>query len=520
MSERLLSTLRGVERDLGAAGVPALSDYWRGEVERFYSHPTAKLLVEMVGRGGDKSRTSAVTAIVETLAGDFNIPPGERHYYSHVSENKDEAAKTLGVLEGYLKILGIGHARAGDTIELSTLPRGFKVLAARVGAVSGWRCFGWTADEAAKWDDEGSDPCQEIIASIRAMTATHPTARGRMISSPTGASGYFYDTWSAGDGYAQLAGHAPSWVGNAAITEALTHELEPHEPTWRREYGAVASSGNSAGLSADDVAVMARKLESGAFGLGAPVMLIDSSSGRGDGWAFCCIRHVRDGSRRVLYVDYLGAFEGRFSESVSFDAVVAHVADLAKRNGATRVFGDQYESYSLESGFARHGLAFIEKRWEQPSKIEALSTLRRLLKERTVAVEPGEQADLLKRELVSLREVLLPSKVFTVAARRTGKGHSDRASLMLMAARLVAEGELHGTLGDPTLIPSSAGPSPNSPRAIPLRAGGGFQDWGPLLGGPGRPAAEPLPFIQPRAGFSPGGIPWGRPIVPRGWHAR
>jgi hypothetical protein len=43
-------------------------------------------------------------------------------------------------------------------------------------------------------------------------------------------------------------------------------------------------------------------------------------------------------------------------------------------------------------------------------------------RERILVVEPGEQAELLRKELVSLREVLLPSKAVTVKARRTGRG--------------------------------------------------------------------------------------------------
>ena len=52
----LIESLQGISGRLVAANVPGLPPYWRSECERFYGHETAKVLVECVGRGGDKSR--------------------------------------------------------------------------------------------------------------------------------------------------------------------------------------------------------------------------------------------------------------------------------------------------------------------------------------------------------------------------------------------------------------------------------------------------------------------------------
>jgi hypothetical protein len=148
--------------------------------------------------------------------------------------------------------------------------------------------------------------------------------------------------------------------------------------------------------------------------LGQAVCVIDSSSGRGDGWSFAFAQWTREGDRRVLHVFNRGAFEGRFGSELTYDAVVTHVAAMATKLRVSRVFGDQYLSFALQSEFARFGISYVERTWSQPSKIESLSTVRRLLRERSVAIDPGEQADALRRELVSLREVLLPSKTFTL----------------------------------------------------------------------------------------------------------
>ena len=152
MSVAVLAAYRDIVDDLVAAGVPGFTHYWTEGATAFYLHPSAKLKIDMVGRGGDKSRESVAEGIAETTAGEHRVPPGERHYFIHVSENRDEAAKTLGVYEQYLRLLKIPFHRSGDSIDLDATPRGVKVLACRVGAVSGWRCIGWTADECAKWE--------------------------------------------------------------------------------------------------------------------------------------------------------------------------------------------------------------------------------------------------------------------------------------------------------------------------------------------------------------------------------
>ena len=239
-SPKILAALRTIESALVASSVHGMSPFWRDTYERFYLHPTARVLIACVGRGGDKSRESVVSALAEVLAFEGNVPIGERHYFTHIAENVAEATKTLRILEQYLRIIGIPFVtRSGDTLDLESLPLGFKVLACRIGAVSGWRCIGWTADESAKWSSEGVDPSEEVVASIRAMTVTHPTARGRMISSPLATDGYFHRVWSADNSDSVLAVHAASWEANPSITEAATRALEPDERVWLREYAAI-----------------------------------------------------------------------------------------------------------------------------------------------------------------------------------------------------------------------------------------------------------------------------------------
>jgi len=152
------------------------------------------------------------------------------------------------------------------------------------------------------------------------------------------------------------------------------------------------------------------------------------------------------GPQRRLLVSDLGCFEGRFGETASFDRVVDHCAALAKRWGITQAYGDQFLGYALQSAFASRGISFAPLPWTQPSKVEAASTLRRLLRERTiVASVEDDEAAALRRDLVSFEERILPSGGITVQAKRSGAGHADRGALVLLVARAESEGLLYGS---------------------------------------------------------------------------
>lgn len=462
-------------------GVPPVSEWWRGHYARFYAS-TAQTMVGMVGRGGDKSRTSVIASIAEVTEGEFKISPGERHYFAHISVSLDEARKTMKVLEEYLTLLQIRFKRVGETIDLEGQPRGWKLLACSIRAVSGFRCIGYTADENAKWEIEGVNPDAEVLASIRAMCITHPGARGRMISSPLGTMGYFYDRFSARDKYTYQC-QAPTWVANPSVTEEQTHAAEPHFNTWRREYAAIPQAGIVGAFQPEELADMGRIVPANAEPLWMGALFIDSSSGRGDGWAYGLGayvhlpgdenfyktkkivnqvgQHLLDAieydergnpipnpnystGKRVL-ISSIGAIEGEFATTKPFSEVVTHCADLAKRFGISKAYGDQYLSYALDSEFTKNRMHFESLNWSAESKVEALATLRRMLRERTFIVDPESDAEETKNELLKLEEKILPSGVLTVVAKRTGVGHADRAMLALLMARAESEGHIRGS---------------------------------------------------------------------------
>jgi hypothetical protein len=249
----LFARLLDLDERLAATGVPPLSQRWRDELAVFYGAPY-KVHAGRIGRGGSKSTTAAKCLVAEVLLGSWTVPPGERHWALNVSENMSEAAARLGQIAYYLTVLGVEHARVGEQVVLKDLPLGFWTRAARIGAVSGPRVVAWAVDEAAKLkDDTGNNPAREIVASLKAASITHPEARGRVYSSPMGPSGYHYDLVEAGTTNTVLVSQGASWDWMPAITEAQTHEVEPDERIWRREYLAIPGEGESAYFRAEDI---------------------------------------------------------------------------------------------------------------------------------------------------------------------------------------------------------------------------------------------------------------------------
>lgn len=433
MSSAVFAALLDISRALEKAGVPPLSPYWKNEAERFYLHSSARLLVECVGRGGDKSRTSTMMAVAETLAGDFRIPPGERHYFVHVAENRDEAAKTISIVARYLEILGVPFTRSADTIELEQLPRGIRVLACRVGAVSGFRCFGWTADENAKWDTEGADPSAEVIASIRAMTVTHTEARGRMISSPLGIVGHFFDTWQKGDTDSQVVGHAPSWEANPSITEAQTRALEVDDRKWAREYKAIPTSELDESLfSAAAIDRAARRdaneipPESGQHFVAG----LDPGF-RGNGFTFVVstAKLAPDG-RTIRSVVLARELRGSKSAPLDADRAIVWLKEPYQRYRLPSIRTDQYSFDVLQVLARRHGIVLTREPSTATSNLERYEKLATYLNANELEIPnlPQLRADLLG----VVRRIT--SNGFVIHLTRTSDGrHCDFAPATALA---------------------------------------------------------------------------------------
>jgi hypothetical protein len=470
-SPKILEALLGIDAKLAAHGVHAQTPYWRARSEAVYMHHSALVDVEEVGRGGIKTGWALKTAIAEVLAGGFVIPPGERHYHVHVSENLTEANKSSAILQQYLRMLGVRFETRDGAIELLDMPLGFRVLACRIGAVSGFRCIGWTADECAKWDNDGVNPSAEVIASLRAMTVTHPNARGRIISSPLGKIGYFFERRSEGNTETQTYGHAPTWVANPSVTEAHTRTLAPSK-LWLREYFAEPQEGASAALEPDHCRACIRPFRQ-ARAIGGPFLGADLSQGKIDSTCWLAGQWYQpvltefevydyteiepgqwvanfppDGPRikrkvlpeppraelRITRVNSVGAYAKR---GITIDSVFDMIASTAETSGAHVVFADDYMGEMAKSFARERGLEWRALPWSSPSIQDQFAVLRQWLRDGDLAIEDTAEGHALVGEMVGLSEVIRPSGALTFNARRGQR--DDRAACLRSIAQAQAE---------------------------------------------------------------------------------
>lgn len=360
----------------------------------------------------------------------------------------------------------------------------FRTYAASYRSAVGFTAIAIFGDEMARWRDEdtGSNPAEEIVATLVPATATQPTAFIFLISSAFGTEDYHARRVDMGDTDFQRVFIATSWEANPSITEAFTRSIQPDVRAWRREFASIPQAGAVGAFDPDEISEAIRSF--GGIVVSGAELLIDSSAGKGDRFSWALFSWMRitcrdpeweminavsptgellakwvtpkrdaDGNRiknanwhppRVgLRMHSIGGFGGKFAEYKTATDVVAEIAKVAKRHHVTRVFGDQYQEFVLQSEFARHQLPYHGKAWTNQTKVDAMARVRQWFRERSLVIDPGPEAIELRKELLAYQETILPSGAVSFAARRGA--HDDRTALLLLAARLDIEGSLRGS---------------------------------------------------------------------------
>lgn len=466
-------TLLRMDDALVKRGILPLSDRWRAELSAWYSSGAPVHAVE-AGRSSAKSVASAKGLTCETVFGGWKVPAGERHWAINVSVSHEEAKARLGQIEAYLRALEEPFERSGDQVLLTNRPLGFWSRAARIGALSGPRVVAWAVDEAAKLsDDTGANPAAELVASLKAASAYHPGARGRVYSSPWTTSGYHFDLIQAGTTRRTYVSRGPTWEWAPWITEAQTREIEDDERVWRREYAAIPMPAASAAFDEDAIdRIFTPRVPAdvvrvhGSVQKATPVLILDPSSGRKDAWTWAIASWAIDDRGPFLYVDTIGARKGAFWRQTSASEVVAELVALARSRGVSRVFADQREAFMLESAFQEEGFSYTPIAWTNANKIEAVEGLRRHMREGTLHVI---EHDDLRRELRAFEEKPTPSGSFTFAGRRSGDDHVALLITLLLADR--AHGLERAYADSPTLTLRDL--LANQPRSRTVHAVGG-----------------------------------------------
>lgn len=421
-------TLSALDARLAKSGVPPLTAWWRDTLRDWYRHPTARTLAVCAGRGSAKSTMLYKIALNETIFGDFLIPTGERHWASLTSRMKDEAAKGIDILSAWLKIIGVRHALTDGVIEMVDMPRGVRITAASVGGNTGWRSFFDGSDEVGKWPAEGAlaVDAAEVLASKRAMTATHPTARHMIVSTPFIDAGPFHDLITGGsNAHAVVAGPVPTWVVAPHISEAQTRKLEPNERVHAREYGAAFAvewqHGYFHGLIDRCVQPWPSRAPEPAH---TYVVAFDPAFSR-DLFAIAVAHAERDG---VVVVDRVHAITPpRNGSGLSPTECLVATREIARGYRQSVLLSDQHHAASLADLAAREQLTLRPIPWTATNKSERFELVRVLMRDDRLRI-PNDAP--LRRELAGIGTRLLSSGVESIQGR-TGYTDDRVAALVL-----------------------------------------------------------------------------------------
>jgi hypothetical protein len=432
-----------IVRRLAMCGVPRPGHRWMEEVERFYLHPTARTWIACCGRGAGKNFIGVLCDLTELVYEDFEIPPGETHYIVHNAADVDEAEKTLRQMAQYLAMLGIEHTAKADAIHLldpELANRAARVEANRISANSGYRGLGGTTQEIAKWNNQGTNPAEEVVTSWVAQMVTHPRARRRHFSTPMSRDGFFFDQLSKGDTPDQIVTRGPSWLFNPTITEAHCRTLATSDRVFRREYCAEPQAGVLSAFDADAIdRAFAHPRRPGVEG--RHHVIFDPSSGKKDAATFadCCWVMPPKGETWSPYLRFnvIDGIEGSFWQTVNGDALADRVAALAKKTGAKSVHADQREELMMRSALEKRGFAYDVHPWTATSKPLGVERVRRWFADDGIALIEHPK---MRAELLAFEERISPSGAFTFGAR--GSGHDDYVALLITAALAELDGDL------------------------------------------------------------------------------
>lgn len=466
-----VTRLAALDRALVAHGWPALSPWWRETFARFLASGRRQLVVR-AGRRAGKSSSLCRLAVAFALAYDTRqIPPGDVGTIAFVSTTRSEASQRLRTIRAMLDAIGVAWRPTDGGLELVDRPIVFRVFACTIASVSGFTSILVVADEVAKWRDAetGANPATEVLAALRPTMATQPDARIVLSSSPLGPADAHARAFAEGETDHQIVAFAQSWTANPTLNVDQLRRDEPNPAIFDREYGAIPSSGPLRVFSGEHFDRCTVASIDDFRLLGAPIGLCDLSRGAGDAATWCTAAWVastgqhqpwktwmwdEDGepiplpesaievpSVRLLLWSF-GAFDGRFCDTISADRLVATIAADLKSTGAHVVAGDQVGSFFAESTFRGHGITYHPIPWTSTNKAEAVTTIRRWLRDRTIAIAAGPQTEALRIELVAFAEKITSSGSF----KYEGAGvHDDRVALLLGAAMAEAEGLLSGS---------------------------------------------------------------------------
>lgn len=415
-------------------GMPGISTWWLESIRKWYQGGQQKGIYR-VGRRGGKSSTLCRLAVAEALFGNHFVAPGDTPIIPLIAQNRDRASELLTYVRAILlacekKEKEDFRANASE-ICLTANRVTFKVFAASIAGVSGFTSIFGLCDEVAKWRDAdtGANPATEVIASLMPTFATVPGARLVLSSSPLGSLDAHAKAFSRGITGGQYVDFASTWVAHPEITEEKTHELEPNEAYWSREYAALPTEGDSLSMFSPHLLDMATRAESvvpcepGVTYVGA----MDPGYVRNP-WTyglFGC-RYVGKEIKRSMVL--AKEWQGSHSRPNDPEAIFSEISTIHKSyRGSVGVYTDQYEHFALQRIALKYELPVsVGERGNQLARFESLSTL---LASGQVELPASPQ---IRSDLLSVQMKVTPNG-FTIGLPETPDGrHADSAPMIAL----------------------------------------------------------------------------------------
>ena len=428
----VLRRFEAVDRFLQTKGFPATSPWWHGTIRHFYGSGRRQAVLRC-GRRAGKSSTLCRLAVVEGLYGEHAIPPGDVGVVAFISTTRDEASQRLRTVKAILDALGVKYRPCDGGVELADRPVAFKVYTASVSGVSGFTGILIVCDEVAKWKDSdtGQNPATEVLASVRPTMATQRNARIVLSSSPMGKWDAHFDAFEQGDTDFQVTAYAPTWTANPTITEADTHQLEPDEATWAREYKAIPATEIAESLFMDTELDTATRAEPETVDAEEGVTYaaaIDPATRR-NAWTLvvAALRDTGNGIRRSVV--HACEWIGSSAEPLSPKKVFAEIAPILAAYDVDTLWSDQASGDAMRDIAEDVGITLVLEPCTQASKLATFKNLQTWVRTDQVELAPVEN---LKADLLGVRRKYTRNGI-TIDLLAEGARHCDYA----MACALV-----------------------------------------------------------------------------------
>lgn len=434
-----------------------------------------------------KTLRAAALALRAALTCDVSgLGPGEVPRVTVLSLRTDLARPLLDHLIGRmqasptLRRLMVGEPTA-DTVTVRH-PTGRPVeivvtAGARAGSATSAR---WSAgvvfDESPRLQSLADGSVVNLEeARAGALGRLLPGAQIVYLGSPWGPQGWVYEQWRErfGKPSADLVIlQAPGWVVNPQWwTPARCADMKRRNPrAFATDVAAQFASGINAAWDSDDVEACIGELAPG-YEPSEPFCLIDASSLRGDSFTYAIASWMqpsrqpvarmltapglgeytpeRDAYGNILYhprptqpvlrLHEIDGWDGKLVGQVTLAEIVRTIAERCHAWGARQVFGDSREEAALSGLFSQHRITrFQSFAWSQPSKAEAVDTIRRLMRERALSIVSHET---MRRQLVAYSYKLTAGGGISYAGRGA---HDDYAALCVTLGHMLNDAELVG----------------------------------------------------------------------------